>query len=194
MSEQQGRDYVVFDLETTGLSPERDAILEIGAMRVREHGGEYQVLRGEVFESLVRPLDAAGRLLPIHWRAQQVHGISAGMVAGAPTLAEVLPGFLDFVGGAEVVAHNIGFDSGFVGVGARRHGLVWAPAGQHCTVQLSRRAFPGERSHKLDDLAARLGLQFSPGGRHRSLGDVEVTAQAFAQLMVLRAARVHQVR
>jgi DNA polymerase III subunit epsilon len=192
LSSEQSRDYVVFDLETTGLSPERDAIIEIGAMRVREQGGEYTVLRGETFESLVRPQDAAGRLLPIHWRAQQVHGISASMVAQAPALAQVLPDFLSFVGGAEVVAHNISFDSGFVGVGARRHGLLWAPPQQHCTVQLSRRLFPGERRHKLDDLAARLGLQFSPGGRHRSLGDVEVTAQAFAQLMALRARRLQR--
>ena len=172
-------EYVVFDLETTGLSPERDAIVEIGAMRIR--GGRVQP--EEVFQTLVRPQDAHGNTLAIPWYTQRVHGISDQMVRGAPTLSEVLPQFLEFVGGAAVVAHNIGFDSGFVRAGAARHGLTWSPARELCTVQLSRRAFPHERGHKLDAVATRLGLEFEAGGRHRSLGDVRVTAHAFILLM-----------
>ncbi|GAA5511353.1 DNA polymerase III PolC-type [Deinococcus carri] len=169
---------VVFDLETTGLSPERDAIVEIGALRVR--GG--QVVASERFESLVRPLNAAGEVLRIPWHAQRVHGISDEMVRGAPDLGRVLPDFLDFVGDSAVVAHNIGFDGGFMRAAARRHGLVWSPPAEYCTVQLSRQAFPRERTHNLDVLAQRLGLSFAPGARHRSLGDVQVTAEAFVRL------------
>lgn len=172
-------EYVVFDLETTGLSHERDAIVEIGAMRVR--GG--QVLHGEVFQTLVHPQDAAGNSMSIPWYTQRVHGISDSMVRGAPRLDTVLPEFLKFVGDAAVVAHNISFDSGFMRTAARRHGLSWQPARELCTVQLSRRAFPNERGHKLDALAMRLGLEFEAGGRHRSLGDVRVTAEAFVQLL-----------
>ena len=172
-------EYVVFDLETTGLSSERDAILEIGAMRVR--GGRVQP--GEVFQSLVHPQDAAGNTVPIPWYTVRVHGIQDSMVRGSPRLAAVLPQFLDFVGDAPVVAHNVSFDSGFMRAAARRHGLRWQPPGELCTMQLSRRAFPGERGHKLDALASRLGLEFEAGGRHRSLGDVRVTAEAFVQLM-----------
>jgi len=170
---------VVFDLETTGLSPERDAIVEIGALRVVDG----RVVEAERFESLVRPVNAAGQPLRIPWHAQRVHGISDGMVRDAPHLADVLPGFLAFVGDSPVVAHNVGFDSGFMRAATRRHGLLWSPPQEYCTMQLSRRAFPGERSHKLDLLAQRLDLSFAPGGRHRSFGDVQVTAEAFVRLM-----------
>ncbi|MGY2893738.1 DNA polymerase-3 subunit epsilon [Deinococcus sp. UYEF24] len=172
-------EYVVFDLETTGLSPERDAIVEIGALKVR--GGQVQA--HEVFQTLVRPQDAHGRTLAIPWYTQRVHGISDQMVKDAPNLSDVLPKFLEFVGGAAVVAHNVAFDSGFIRAGATRQGLVWKPARELCTVQLSRRAFPHERGHKLDAVASRLGLEFEVGGRHRSMGDVRVTAEAFVLLL-----------
>ena len=165
-------DYVVFDLETTGLSPTRDAVVEVGAMLVR--GG--QVIETPHFHRLVNP----ERDIP--WHASRVHGIRAQDVRGAPTLREVLPEFLDFVGGRAVVAHNIGFDAGFVRAAAARYGLVWQPRAELCTMQLSRDAFPGERGHNLDSLARRCGLEFGEGGRHRSLGDVRVTAHAFVEL------------
>lgn len=174
-------DVVVFDLETTGLSPERDAIVEIGALRVV--GGK--VAEDVRFESLVRPTDAMGQPLAIPWRAQAVHGISDAMVKDAPTIEEVLPQFVEFVGDSVVVAHNAGFDCGFMRANARRCGLTWKPAAEVCTVKLSRRAFPGERAHNLTVLAQRLGLEFAPGGRHRSFGDVQVTAQAYVRLMEL---------
>ncbi|WP_293909857.1 3'-5' exonuclease [Deinococcus sp.] len=177
-------EYVVFDLETTGLSPEKDAVVEIGALKIR--GG--QIYERERFESLVRPQRPDGSVMPIPWRAAQVHGISDSMVARAPTMAEVLPRFLDFVGGAAVVAHNISFDGGFMRVAARRHNLLWRPAAELCTVQLSRRAFPRERAHNLDVLATRLNLEFGRGGRHRSFGDVQVTAQAFVRLNAMLSA------
>ncbi len=172
-------EFVVFDLETTGLSPEKDAIVEIGALRIID-GVIYENQR---FESLVRPLNAQGGAISIPWYATKVHGITDAMVCSAPTIPEVLPTFLDFVGGASVVAHNVTFDSGFVRVAAARQGLRWAPPQQLCTVQLSRRAFPRERAHNLDALSQRLGLSFADGSRHRSFGDVQVTAQAFLQLL-----------
>lgn len=174
-----GDDAVVFDLETTGLSPQRDGIVEIGALRIR--GG--RVMAEEPYQTLVRPQNSLGETVMIPWQAQRVHGISDDMVAGAPSIAEVLPEFLEWAGDATLVAHNIGFDSGFMRVAAERHGLVWAPQREVCTVQLSRRAFPRERRHNLDSLAGRLGLSFSEGGRHRSLGDVEVTAAAYLRLL-----------
>ncbi|WP_041231224.1 3'-5' exonuclease [Deinococcus peraridilitoris] len=177
-------EYVVFDLETTGLSPEKDAIIEIGAMYVRD--GE--LIEAPLFHALVNP----EREIP--WYASRVHGIRNAHVAGAPKLAEVLPAFLDFVGDRAVVAHNIGFDAGFMRMATRRHGLLWTPREEICTVQLSRRAFPRERSHKLDLLASRFGLSFEEGGRHRSLGDVRVTAQAFLALQAQLGLHVHNAR
>lgn len=172
-------DAVVFDLETTGLSPERDGVVEIGAVRVS--GG--RILEEHKFESLVKPTNALGLPMLIPWQAQRVHGITDRMVKDAPTIEQVLPEFLDFVGGLPVVAHNVAFDGGFMRANARRLGLTWNPPLELCTVQLSRRAFPRERAHNLTVLADRLGLQFAPGGRHRSFGDVQVTAQAYLKLM-----------
>ncbi|GGK92642.1 3'-5' exonuclease [Deinococcus radiotolerans] len=172
---------VVFDLETTGLSPERDGIVEIGAVRIVDG----QVDETQRYETLVRPTTAGGDAMLIPWRAEQVHGISNAMVRAAPTIQEVLPEFLEFVNGWPVVAHNIGFDAGFMRANAARSGLNWNPQAEYCTVQLSRRAFPKERAHNLTVLAERLGLNFAPGGRHRSFGDVQVTAQAYLRLMEL---------
>ncbi len=174
---------VVFDLETTGLSPEKDAVVEIGAVRV-VNGAVAEHLK---YETLVRPTTPDGAPMRIPWHAQRVHGITDEMVRDAPTIGEVLPDFLDWVGGRAVVAHNIGFDGGFMRANARRLGLKWNPAAELCTVKLSRRAFPKERAHNLTVLAERLGLTFAPGGRHRSFGDVQVTAQAYLQLMELLA-------
>ncbi len=170
---------VVFDLETTGLSPEKDGIVEIGAVRIVGNRID-ETLK---YETLVRPTTATGETIRIPWYAERVHGISDAMVRSAPTIDEVLPEFLEFVAGDAVVAHNIGFDGGFMRANARRLGLNWSPAAELCTVQLSRRAFPRERSHNLTMLAERLGLEFAPGGRHRSYGDVQVTAQAYLQLL-----------
>lgn len=172
---------VVFDLETTGLSPERDAIVEIGAVRIVD-GKMDEHLK---YETLVHPTNADGFTLMIPPRAQSVHGISDEMVKDAPTIAEVLPDFINFVGGSTIVAHNIGFDGGFIRANAQRLGLRWQPVTEICTVQLSRRAFPKERAHNLTVLAERLGLQFAPGGRHRSFGDVQVTAEAYLRLLAL---------
>ncbi|GGI73319.1 DNA polymerase III subunit epsilon [Deinococcus wulumuqiensis] len=172
---------MVFDLETTGFSPASAAIVEIGAVRIV--GGRIdEALK---FETLVRPTRPDGSVLSIPWQAQQVHGISDEMVRSAPTIEQALPGFLDFVGGSAVVAHNVGFDGSFMRAGAGRLGLSWAPERELCTMQLSRRAFPRERAHNLTILAERLGLEFAPGGRHRSYGDVQVTAQAYLRLREL---------
>lgn len=186
----KGVDVVVFDLETTGLSPERDGIVEIGAVRVVD-GRVAEELK---YETLVRPVNALGEELRIPWHAERIHGISNEMVRRAPSIDDVLPEFLEFVGRRPVVAHNMPFDGGFMRAHARRLGLQWSPAAEHCTVQLSRRAFPKERAHNLTVLAERLGLNFAPGGRHRSYGDVQVTAQAYLRLTELLQGQAQAAR
>jgi DNA polymerase III subunit epsilon len=160
-------EFVVFDLETTGLSPERDAIVEIGALVVRD-----EQITSETFETLVHPR----RNIPFY--ISKINGINDRMVQNAPTIDEALPEFLEFVAGRQLVAHNASFDIGFVRASAARLGLN-APVRATCTVQLSKRAFPQESRHNLDAICARLGLQAST--RHRALADVEVTAQAFLE-------------
>ena len=167
---------VVFDLETTGLSPARDAILEIGAMVV-----EDGVLTGEVFHTLVNP----GRSIP--YFITKINGIRDSMVRDAPSIQTALPAFLEFLNGRQLVAHNASFDLGFIRENANRLKLS-PPKHAICTVELSRQVFPRERSHNLDAVCSRLGLV--PNGRHRALADVEVTAQAFVMFQEIIASRV----
>ncbi|WP_280335323.1 exonuclease domain-containing protein, partial [Nocardia wallacei] len=107
--------FVVVDLETTGTSPERDAITEIGAVKVR--GGE---VLGE-FATLVNP----GCAIPP--QIIQVTGITTAMVLDAPRIEAVLPGFLEFAAGAVLVAHNARFDTGFLKAAAPRRAAPGAP-------------------------------------------------------------------
>jgi DNA polymerase III epsilon subunit family exonuclease len=98
-------EYVVFDFETTGLSPwAGDEIIEIGAMKIFGNQLDEQ----NIFHSLINPK----RVIPEE--ATKVNGITNDMVASAPTLDVVLPKFLDFIGTAWLVAQNAKFDMGFL--------------------------------------------------------------------------------
>ena len=100
------------------------------------------------------------------------------MVATAPPVDEVLSKFWDFVGQSWLVAQNAKFDLGFltkylVSRKLKKQFEVYD------TVLLSRRAFPQEQGHNLDKIAKRLNLAYVTTERHRSMGDVKLTAQAF---------------
>jgi DNA polymerase III subunit epsilon len=165
-------EYVVFDLETTGLSPwAGDEIIEIGAMKIFGN----QIDEANVFHTLVNPK----RVIPEE--AIRVHGISNDMVANAPTLDQVLPKFLDFVGSAWLVAQNAKFDMSFI----MKYLVQWnikRDMEVYDTVHFSRRAFPTENRHNLDKICERLGLAVDQKDRHRSMGDVILTAKAFLAL------------
>jgi DNA polymerase-3 subunit epsilon len=165
-------EYVVFDLETTGLSPwGGDEIVEIGAMKI--FGSEID--EKNVFHSLVNPK----RLIPPE--ATRVNGITNEMVSGAPVLEDVLPKFLDYVGSSWLVAQNAKFDMAFI-----MKSLVQFKISRNMevydTMIFSRRCFPSESSHNLDIICQRLNLQIIAEERHRSLGDVKLTAKAFVAL------------
>lgn len=164
-------EYVVFDLETTGLSSWGDEIIEIGAVKI--FGEEIDTVN--VFHSMVNP----GRLIPPD--ATAVSGITNEMVANAPKFEEVFPKFLDFVGQAFLVAQNAKFDMGFITKYMIKYNVrrTWEV---HDTMIFSRRAFPEETKHNLDIICQRLGLSIEKEDRHRAIGDVKVTAQAFLKL------------
>lgn len=166
-------EYVVFDLETTGLSPwAGDEIIEIGAIKVF---GD-QIDEVGCFHSLVNP-----RRL-ISEEATKVNGITNEMVAAAPTFDQVFPKFLDFVGGAYLVAQNAKFDMSFLMKHMLQNSIQRPPFEVYDTVHFSRRCFPDETRHNLDIIAQRLGLTIAPEDRHRSIGDVKLTAKAFVML------------
>jgi DNA polymerase-3 subunit epsilon len=162
-------EFVVFDFETTGLSPwGGDEVIEIGAMKI--FGNELD--EANFFHTLVNPK----RLIPAE--ATKVNGITNEMVAGAPTLDEVFPKFLDFVGGAWLVAQNAKFDMSFV-MKYLVHYKMSKNLEVYDTIHFSRRCFPNESSHNLDLIARRLNLEVIAEERHRSIGDVKLTARAF---------------
>ncbi len=159
-----------FDLETTGLEPSRETIIEIGAVPIIDG-----VVREDcAFHSLVDP-DR-----PIPPDSTAIHGITNEMVRGRPRIEVVLPEFLRYVGAHALLAHNAEFDMGFIAAACRKLELT-PPAGTvHDTLLMSRRAHANERKHDLDSLCRRLKLDV--GTRHRSIDDVLLTCRAFLLL------------
>lgn len=162
-------DYVVFDLETTGVSCVRDDVVEISALRVR--GGRIV----DRFSSLVNP----GR--PIPYSASQVNHITDEMVADEPTMGEILPGFLQFIGDDVLVGHNIArFDMKFIHRDCRCM-FRQVPGNDYLdTLNFARSRLPGLRSYALTSLAAHYGL--GTVGAHRALKDCEINQQVFERL------------
>lgn len=162
--------YVVFDLETTGLSPARDEIIEIAGIKVWDGSVE------EEFSTLVNPG------IPIPWAASRVNGITDGMVKSAPRLTEALGAFLDFVGEAVLVGHNIhSFDLPFVYAGAAKS-LDRQIANNYVdTLYLAKSCLPQLRHYKLTDLSEYFG--FETEGAHRALADCRMNQKCYEALL-----------
>lgn len=162
--------FCVVDLETTGASPSRDAITEIGAVRFR--GGEPD----GTFHTLVDP----GRDIPPFITV--LTGITHAMVVGAPRIEEALPSFLEFLGDAVLVGHNLRFDAGFLDAAAQRLGYGRLANRRVDTLALARRLVRREvRNLKLGTLAAHFRSPVEP--RHRALDDARATAHVLWGLL-----------
>ncbi len=159
-------DYVVFDLETTGISRVYDEVVEISAVKVR--GGKVV----DEFSTLVNP----GRHIPAG--ASQVNGITDQMVAHAPRFAKVLQEFLDFTEGYPLVGHNIAsFDMKFICRDAEKY-YGSLPSNDYVdTLPLARKHLPNLSHHKLTDLASYYGL--TTDGAHRALNDCRMNQQVY---------------
>lgn len=172
--------FVIVDLETTGgrtkstAGARPDAITEIGAVKVR--GG---VVLGE-FATLVDPQ----RSIPP--QIVQLTGITTAMVSAAPTIDAVLPMFLEFAGldrGTVLVAHNAGFDTGFLRAAAQQCDIAWPRAQVLCTVRLARRVLSREEapSVRLASLARLFAVSTQP--THRALDDARATVDVLHALI-----------
>ncbi|MCB2413842.1 DEDD exonuclease domain-containing protein [Demequina sp. TTPB684] len=163
--------FVVVDLETTGGSPASSAITEIGAVKTR--GGE---VIGE-FQTLVDPG------LPIPPMIVALTGITDAMVVAAPTIEQVLPSFLEFLGDAVLVAHNAPFDVGFLKAACRQHSYSWPGNEVVDTVTLARRATTKEEApnKKLSTLARAFGTVVTPN--HRALEDARATSEILHHML-----------
>jgi DNA polymerase-3 subunit epsilon len=169
--------FVVVDLETTGGratgtdAAKPDAITEIGAVKVR--GG---AVLGE-FATLVDPQ----RSIPP--QIVQLTGITTAMVCDAPTIDGVLPMFLEFARDSVLVAHNAGFDIGFLRAAARRCDIAWPRPNVLCTVRLARRVLSREEapSVRLAALARLFAVSTQP--THRALDDARATVDVLHALI-----------
>jgi predicted DnaQ family exonuclease/DinG family helicase len=157
------RTLVALDLETTGLSPRLDRMIEVGAVRFR---GD-QVLA--TFQSLVRPE------VPIPRAVQELTGIRDADVAAAPSPEEVLAQLIDFVGESGVVAHSGNFDLSFLVEGDAAPGYELFD-----TLDLARIVLPVAPSHSLPHLSRQLGLHHPHP--HRALSDADAARQLFQYL------------
>lgn len=148
--------YIALDLETTGLNPKQDRIIEIGAVRV-EHGRET----GR-FHTLLDPHRT------LEERITKLTGITEDMLKDAPDLVDILEEFLDFCGELPLLGHRIIFDYSFVKRAAVNQGLKFEKNGID-TLTLCRHFMPEEESKRLGDACAFYGLVQESA--HRALGD-----------------------
>lgn len=167
---------LAIDLETTGLIPGLDRVVEIGAVAFSRDGG----VEAE-YDALVDPG------VPIPAAASRVSGITDAMVRGRPGIAEELPRFLAFLADAVPVAHHAAFDGGFLAADIARLRLSPAPTPVVDTRALARAALPGRRSYALEALCRELGI--TGWAAHRALPDAHRCRMLFlACLELLEAA------
>ncbi len=163
---------IVFDTETTGLSPlNGDRRVEIGCVEMFN-----RCETGRSFHAYFNP----GRPMPSE--AEAVHGLSDRFLSDKPAFAERCEELLEFIGDSPMIAHNASFDFGFI-----NHELTVCgrPAvctsRMICTLVLARQKFPGAK-HSLDALCARFGVDRSVRIKHGALIDAQLLAQVYVEL------------
>jgi len=163
---------IVFDTETTGLDPSRgDRMVELGCIEIVN-----RVPTGRTFHAYFNP----DREMPAE--AEAVHGLSDAFLADKPRFAESVEQFLEFIEDSPLVAHNAGFDFGFLNAELAICGLD--PVGNERmvdTLAIAKRRHPGAKL-SLDALCTRYGIDRSHRTRHGALLDAELLAQVYVEL------------
>lgn len=159
--------YVAFDLETTGLRPKYDRILEIGAVRVE--GGEVT----GTYETFI---DCG---IEIPQRITQLTGITQEMIQGSPGTREAVEGFLDFAGEEILLGHNVLFDYSFMKRSVANLGGTFERRGID-TLAISRSCLPQLPGKSLDKMAAYYGI--TQEQHHRALDDALTAARLYERL------------
>lgn len=175
--------FTVFDFETTGMSPVRDRVVELAALRIDADGKETS------FHSLINP----GRAIPA--AVTNIHHITDAMVAEAPHFSAVAKAFLEFADESTLVAHNAIFDLGFLQESLARSGLPLWRGKTLDSLKLAKRCFPDLASYRLQSLRYELRLDDEPGNdqAHRAGADVFWTRQVL-KLALERAINAGAVR
>ena len=163
---------IVFDTETTGLSPETgDRLVEIGCVEMVN-----RVETGRTFHSYFNP----GRPMPTD--AEMVHGLSDRFLSDKPRFGDVCEALIAFIGDSPLVAHNAAFDFGFINheLGACGRPPVCGSR-MVCTLTIARHKYPGAK-HSLDALCTRFGVDRSARIKHGALIDAQLLAQVYVEL------------
>jgi DNA polymerase III epsilon subunit family exonuclease len=165
--------FTVFDVETTGMSPVNDRIVELAALRIDTDGHKIH------YQSLINP----GCLIPS--RAMQVHGITDAMVAHEPNFTQVGYDFLELAKDSILVAHNARFDLGFLQESLSRCGLPLWKGKTLDTLRFTKQAYAGLPSYSLQNLRRTFQLDDTSDDMqaHRAAADVEWTAQLLGIVM-----------
>lgn len=166
MNQEKQENYVCVDLETTGLNPKTDKIIEIGAVRV-ENG-----VRTEVFETFVNP----ACILPP--KITELTGITDEELKGAPDIADVLPDFMEFLREDVLLGHSVLFDYSFIKKAAVNNRIKFERMGID-TLKIARRFLPELESRSLDFLCGHYAI---PHKAHRALADAEATCLLYDRL------------
>lgn len=151
--------FVIFDTETTGFSPAKDRLVEIGAVKV---------LNGKVLGEktwLINP----HRYIP--WYVQQVHNITPEMIKDMPTFAEIYPEFLEFIDGSVLIAHNAPFDIRFIAAEAERNNMPPPKNGVLDSLALFRNWYPELKNHRVSDLINLFEISTDGMQAHRATDD-----------------------
>ncbi|ENH96552.1 DNA polymerase III [Gracilibacillus halophilus YIM-C55.5] len=161
--------YVVFDVETTGLSAIYDTIIELAAVKVKN---------GEIvdrYESFANPHH------PLSQTTTDLTGITDDMVQNAPEVDQVLSEFHEWMQDAVLVAHNAEFDMGFINTGFKHIGLPEATNPVIDTLELARFLFPELKNHRLNTLCKKLDIELTQ--HHRAIYDAEATGYLLWKLV-----------
>lgn len=177
------RTFVALDFETTGLSPDRDRVVEIGAIKFRmmEEAGCWRIATEGEYETLIHP----GRSIPPD--ASAIHGISDLDVSQAPYFKAAADSFLSFLADTVLVAHNAPFDMGFLLAEVKRAGLPEPLNLAYDTKDLAKTAVPGLPSYSLQNLARSFAIHQKDA--HRGADDARVCMELFGKCINLLAGR-----
>lgn len=161
-------DFTIIDLETTGLDPVKNEIIELGAAKVRNG----QIVN--TYQQLVRPKKA------IPAEIENMTGISNDMVADAPAISDVIGEYVDFIGDDIVIGHNVKFDLSFLSEKLKKAKHMEFTNDYSDTMLLARRVMKGLVHYKLQDLVKHYKIK--PAAAHRSLADCISTFDVYKKL------------
>ena len=161
-------DYIIFDIETTGLDSSYDEVIEIGAIKVKNNKIVSK------FNSLVKPKNEIDEYIT------ELTGITNEMVKDAPTIEEILPDFMNYIGNDILIGHNVNFDINFIYDNLYRNKFDVLTNDFIDTMRISRKLLPELPHHRLIDLAKYFKIDST--NNHRSLKDCEITMNVYENL------------